>query len=235
MDDAEEFRTSMQDILELRDWQVETASDGSEALELVSSREFDLVLMDVKMPGMDGVEAFQRMRRIAPRTAVILVTAYAVEERVKEALRAGAFGMVRKPVEIDLLFELIDRALCDDDLVLVADDDTETCTRIRDALVEPGYRVSIATNQSTALEMAFRSDFDVVLLDLRLPPTNAYEACLAIRDIRPKIVAIIINGELPEIKGLIDRTLAPGKRAYLDKPIDTEKLIVTLDSLIRRQ
>jgi two-component system response regulator HydG len=111
VDDNEDFCQNVTDILELRDYEVATASNGFKALEMVEQNGFDLVLMDIKMPGMDGVETFKKSKEIAPTTPVIMITAYAVEDLIKEALREGAFGALRKPLDFDRLFKLIEGAI----------------------------------------------------------------------------------------------------------------------------
>jgi len=110
VDDNEEFCHNLKDILEMKEYTVEIAYDGLSALELVRNKSFDLVLMDVKMPAMNGVETFKRLKNIAPDTPVIMMTAYAVEELIREALREGAFGSIRKPLDFTALFDLMERA-----------------------------------------------------------------------------------------------------------------------------
>ena len=106
VDDNEEFCKSVTDILELKDYEVVSAYDGFKALEKVKEDGFGLVLMDVKMTGMDGVQTFKKVREIAPMLPVIMVTAYAVDNLIREALREGAFGSLRKPLDFDKVFEL---------------------------------------------------------------------------------------------------------------------------------
>ncbi len=109
VDDNEEFCQNVADILEQEDYTVVTAYDGFKGLELVMQDRFDLVLMDIRMPVMDGVQTFKKIKEIAPDTPVIMVTAFAVEDLIREALREGAFGALKKPVDFDKLFKLIER------------------------------------------------------------------------------------------------------------------------------
>ncbi len=109
VDDNKEFCGNVADILELRDYKVVTANSGLEALELVRNGYYGLVLMDVRMPGLDGSATFKQLKEIAPETPVIMVTAFAVEELIDEALKEGAAGALRKPIDFDRLFELIEQ------------------------------------------------------------------------------------------------------------------------------
>jgi CheY-like chemotaxis protein len=108
VDDNEEFCGNVVDILELKDYKVVTANSGLEAIELVRKGHYDLVLMDVRMPGLDGSATFREIKEITPETPVVMVTAFAVEE-TDEALREGAVGALRKPLDFDRLFELIEQ------------------------------------------------------------------------------------------------------------------------------
>src|SRR4030042_517042 len=85
VDDNEEFCQNLADILESRGYEVSTANDGFKAIELVKQSGFELVLMDVKMPQMDGVETFKRVKDISPQTAVVMVSAFTVENLIREA------------------------------------------------------------------------------------------------------------------------------------------------------
>ena len=228
VDDNEEFCQNVKDILEMRDYAVATAYDGFKAVELVKQDGFDLVLMDVKMPKMDGVATFKRIQEIAPDTPVIMVTAYAVEELIREALREGAFGSLRKPLDFDKLFELIERAIPNGALVLVVDDDQNLCASINDVLSDKGYRVSVAYDGNTAVERAWENNFDIMLIDMKLPPLKGLETYLAIRDFRPNVVVIIITGYSKEMDELVHQALRDCAYACLEKPINMDELVLLL-------
>ena len=83
------------------------ARNGEEALEMVSQHDPDVILMDLVMPGGGGVEATRRVREIAPRTQVLVLTSFAGDHQVKEALRAGAIGYLLKDVSRDELLRAI--------------------------------------------------------------------------------------------------------------------------------
>jgi two-component system, NarL family, response regulator LiaR len=83
------------------------APTGSEALELVSSLAPDVVLMDLVMPGMDGVETTRRLKKISPRTQVIVLTSYHDDEHIFPAIRAGALSYVLKDIDPDELADVV--------------------------------------------------------------------------------------------------------------------------------
>ena len=146
VDDNEEFCRNVTDILELRDYEVMSAYDGFKGLELVKENSYDLVLMDVKMPVMDGVETYKKIKEIAPDTPVVMVTAFAVEDLLREALQQGAYGSLKKPIDFDQLLGLIKQATGKGAMILVADDDENLCANMQQILSDKGYRVSIAND-----------------------------------------------------------------------------------------
>ncbi len=92
-------------------YEVEPSSSGEEGLEKFSSRPPDLILLDLLMPGMDGIEVLKRIKRIDPLAAIIIITAYASVESAIEAMKIGAFDYVQKPFKNDDLLLTIRRAL----------------------------------------------------------------------------------------------------------------------------
>ena len=97
-------------VLERKGCAVSTANSGREAIEKMQESPFDPIFMDVKMPHMDGVETYRRIREIRPGAMVMMMTAYAVEDLVQEALQEGAYGIVYKPVDIKTLVAIIEEA-----------------------------------------------------------------------------------------------------------------------------
>jgi len=107
VDDEEGMRETLTDVLEEFDFEVDSASDGREAVEKVNARDYALVLMDVRMPVMDGVEALRRIRVSRPRIPVIMMTAYADSAAVEDARDQGVEAILGKPLNIGELLPLI--------------------------------------------------------------------------------------------------------------------------------
>jgi DNA-binding NtrC family response regulator len=228
VDDNEEFCRNVTDILELKGYEVVSAYDGFKGLELVKENGFDMVLMDVKMPVMDGVETYRKVKEIAPNTPVIMVTAFAVEDLLREALQQGAYGSLKKPLDFDQLLELIKKATDKGAMILVADDDENLCANMQEVLSDKGYRVSVAYDGNMAVEQAEKNNFDIVLLDMKLPALNGLETYLAIREFRPNVVAIVITGYRQVTNELVQRALQENVYTCLEKPIDMDRLVSLL-------
>ena len=101
VDDEKVIRESLEMLLRDEGYKAETAADGEEALQKISNDDFDVVLTDIKMPKLDGIELMQKAARISPETFFIIMTAYASVKTAIEALREGAYDYFIKPVEFD--------------------------------------------------------------------------------------------------------------------------------------
>jgi len=88
---------------------VSTAGDGAMALELVGRNDFDLVLTDLRMPGMDGLTLLKAVKEQSPETAVVLMTAYASAQTAVSAMKEGAYDYLIKPFEMDELLIMVER------------------------------------------------------------------------------------------------------------------------------
>jgi len=110
VDDNSELCETLADILEMAGFDVKSAEGGEEGIKKVKERFFDVVLMDIKLSGMNGVDAFKAIKKISPKTRAIMMTAYAVDELIEEALNECAFAVLNKPFDMDKLLELIKSA-----------------------------------------------------------------------------------------------------------------------------
>lgn len=97
-------------VLEGLGYAVDVAKDGPTAIEKARQAAFDVILMDIKMPLMDGVQTYKQIKAIHPEAAVIMMTAYAVEDLVAEALQEGACGVIYKPLDFERTVGLIEKA-----------------------------------------------------------------------------------------------------------------------------
>ena len=110
-DDEESHRIMLRAVLQEEGYEVAGAADGPEAIRAVEQEPFDLILLDIRMPGMDGIETLMEIRRISPHVPVLMMTAYASVKTAVDALKAGAFEYLIKPLDIEELKILIEKAL----------------------------------------------------------------------------------------------------------------------------
>ena len=109
VDDEEDFRATLANRLRKREFEVTQAESGSRALEALKTRAIDVAVVDVKMPGMDGLETLREIKRVAPHIEVIMLTGHASVESGVEGMRLGAFDYIMKPCDInDLILKVED-------------------------------------------------------------------------------------------------------------------------------
>jgi DNA-binding response OmpR family regulator len=103
VDDEEEFVKALAERLKMRDLRSDTVLDGEEALSYVEDQEPDVMVLDLKMPGIDGMEVLRQVRKAYPNIQVIILTGHGTEKDEEEAKRLGAFEYLEKPVNLDVL------------------------------------------------------------------------------------------------------------------------------------
>ena len=220
-------------ILELKGYAVTTAKDGHEAIARVEEGPFDMILLDIRMPDMDGVETHRRIKRIQPETVAVMMTAYADEKLILQARDEGAYDVIPKPLDIPKLLAMLERVSerRRGALVLVVDDDPRICNIMKNTLTGNGCEVGVAHTGEQAIEMAGARDYDVLFIDVRLPTMNGVETQSALRGISPRAVPILMTGYRPQLEPLVDQALRDGAYACLEKPFGMEDVISLVDEI----
>jgi two-component system, NtrC family, response regulator HydG len=233
VDDNEEFLDSTRDVLENEGYQVATATSGENALNQVDKGTFDVVLMDIKMPGMNGVETFIKMKEKKPGIKVILFTAYSLGEWIHRANEESACAVFNKPLDMVELLKTI-KSICKDidcTCILLADDNKDFCNSLQDSLAQAGYEVVVSYDSEDAVKKAQQKPYDILLLDMKLPPKNGLEAYRRIKTMQPNLITIIISGYIQKLEDMIHEALNEDVYTCLPKPVDMDKLLALLKNL----
>ena len=110
VDDEEEFVETLAMRLEARGFKVSVANTGDLAVEKAGAQAFEAIVLDLAMPGMDGIETLKCLRELNPDSQVVLLTGWATVQKATEAMRLGALDLLEKPVDIEVLVERINEA-----------------------------------------------------------------------------------------------------------------------------
>ncbi len=231
-DDLDTLR-NLSDILTEMGYRVQTASNGAAALELVREHPFDIALLDLKMPGMDGLTLYREIRQVRADTVAMIVTAYATTETITEAKQAGLWHVLAKPVDLGQLLPLVDEALRQP-LIMVVDDDQQLCANLWDILRDRGFRVTVAHDENEANDQLARGRYQVVLIDMKLPVGNGHKMLQKVRATSPDVRTVLITGFRDEMEELVRLALAEGADAVCYKPFDVPALIETIETLSQR-
>jgi len=110
VDDNEAMVDTLRDILGAAGFAIDVAYSGKEAIKRVKERQPNGILMDIRMPGLNGVETFREIKRVSPESFVVFMTAFADSSLVQEAKHEGAREVIMKPLDLKVVMELMDKA-----------------------------------------------------------------------------------------------------------------------------
>jgi DNA-binding NtrC family response regulator len=215
-------------ILVKKGYETLLANSGFRALELIKEHTIDIVLMDIKMPVMDGVETYRKIKIIKPGLQVILMTAFSVEALISDALKEGVYAVVRKPFDAETIINMIEKSN-NGALVAIVDDDPNICKTIKNVLEKKGYSVSTCLTGEEVIALAKDRHHDIFCIDIKLPVLNGLEVYFEIKKINPKAVVIMMTGYRQEMEELLKPGLKVGAYTCLYKPFDMDVLIKVLD------
>ncbi len=219
VDDNEDLLATFSMILKKRGFYVETAENGASAVNKFREHPYDVTLMDVVMPEMNGVEAFRKIREMHPGASVIMMTAYSEEELIQIARNEGARHIINKPIRIDQLIELIkEAAACQP--ILIVDDDADICQTLTRAFELQGYQVLAAGSGEEAIMIAQEKDCQIAFIDVKLPNIDGLETFLRLKEINPSLLTIMMTGFRNEVKDALDKAQAASAITCLYKPFD---------------
>lgn len=233
VDDERSMRESLAAILVDEGYDVTTAASGEEALELCAAQEFGVILMDVRMPGIDGVEAFRRIRRHREGVRVILMSAYSMDALRDAALEEGAVAFLAKPLDLERVLDLISETK--ETAILVVEHEVETAELLGRELKRQGYRVTVTHSSHDALELVEQIRFDLIFLDVSLPAMNGLDLYLAIKRITPTAVAIMIAGREEEVEALAQEAVRRNAYTVVRKPLEIDHVLGLLERMTGRR
>ena len=108
VDDQKGIRLTLSAIMEHQGYDVTEVEDGYQAIEAVTNNAFDLVFLDIKMPGINGVQSFREIKKISPGSVVVMMTGFSVEDLVREAIEEGARTVIYKPFQVEKVLSLVE-------------------------------------------------------------------------------------------------------------------------------
>lgn len=234
VDDDRRMVRTISDILKVKGYEPIEAYSGEEAVVKSQEKGLDCVLMDIKMPGINGVEALHLIKTAAPNLPVVLMSAYAAHEQVEEAKKQGAYTVLTKPIDIQILLSFLS-LLRKEESILVVDDDPAFCRTIKDILEVKGYSVETEMDAANVLGR-MESDYKLaVVLDLKLGDVDGLEVLKKIRVRYPTKPVILVTGYGGEMAATISQGDQIGAYACLYKPLEIDTLIGIIEEVSRRK
>lgn len=241
IEDDETARKQMAKAIRKEGYQVLTAEDGRAGLDIFEKELPEIVITDLKMPGIGGLEVMQTVKRLSPNVQVVLITAFGGVDTAILALREGVLDYLTKPLDLDQLTVVLGRAsekveeFKEGDsfpTLLLADDDEKTRKRLAKVLKDESWIVMQAGTGREAVDVFDREKIDVAILDIKMPEMDGLEALHEMRSISDDFEAIILTGYGDESSAI--QALRDGAMNFLKKPVDIDQLILSAQKALEK-
>lgn len=220
LDDNREFAENIAEILRDGGDSATVATDGAEALLLAQSHRFDVLVTDMKMPGMSGAAAVHYIRKVDPGISAVVITAYPGENDMEAARKEGLLAVLPKPVPVAVLITLLSNARRDA-LVALVEDDPALADNLSEVLRARGFSCVTARSILETDQLSMVKPF-AALVDLRLPGGPDGEAVRRLRARFPKVPLFVITA-YPALASDVPIS------GIFSKPFDTAALIQALE------
>ncbi len=226
VDDHHGMLHTLTDILKDEDYQVAAAESGIAAIDLCQQNEFDVILMDVKMPGLNGVETLRRIKDYITNTRVIMMSAYSVDELKQESIQAGAIAFLQKPIDIGAVIKIIEQVK--QPLILLASEDESEMSTLMRYLNQHNYRAYATQDIEELISLTRQIHFSIIITDTRIVSKDGTDIHQIFEEVTPSSLLIVLdetNWECPD-----NAELSAGKLGSVpDKLKDTSDLVSILD------
>jgi len=232
VDDDLALGDTLLDILEAKGYDVSFASSGENALSKIEDKRYDVIFMDIRMPGLNGVETFRRVKEHSPLTSVIMITAFAEDELVDQAREEGSLQILSKPLDINIIIGFLQKHELLKTIFIV-DDDHEFCSSLEDAIVLHGYDVTVVHGAQEAIDTFINNKYGIVLLDMKLNGRNGLEVAKSIQEKGFKCAVVIMSAYKNEFQELLDKTDI--ENSFIEKPFDIDALVNLLSEVSRKR
>jgi len=229
VDDDVDHAESLADVIELRGHTAEMAASGEEAIDCFRKTNFDFVLLDVKLPGINGVDTFLELKKIRPTAQVMMMTGFSVEHLVAQAINGGALGVLHKPFAATKVLELLS-TVKRRGRVLIADGDGDCIGTIVPILEAAGYAVEVAATGADALEKMIREQVDCLLLNPRVPILSGADLYARLVEAGRTVPTVLMTGGREDAEQ--EERLRSLTCGMLFKPFDPNALLAAIGAAV---
>ena len=239
VDDEESIRNLLQLTLEEEGYEVQTATNGEEGVEKIKSEFFDVLLTDIKMPIMDGIELLKIAKIFNPEIVAILITGFPSIETVREAHKVLAFDYIVKPFDPNTVLNCIGAGLKRRQIthelkeqvlkprILMVDDEPLITNLFETCLSDKGYHLEVTNSGKDAVEKFMFGDFNVVVTDIKMPDMDGITLLGNLKAVKPETIVIVITGH-PSVDSAIE-SMRVGAYDYVTKPLDPDVVINVIE------
>lgn len=230
VDDNRPLAENIAEILEDEGYVVSVAETPSDAIELAKTFPFDAALLDVRMPGMDGIDLHHVLFGMRPAARYFLMTAYAKDDRINEGLRGGIRAVLPKPVPIEALLSQLPAPDEAGGYVLIIEDDTAFGESLVELLETAGYQARWARSVATAREAVGAEAPTTIIADVRLPDGDGIMIAEELHEKTHAPVVLMSAFSTMDAERLVREHYGEGGKV-LNKPFPPTELLHVLSKL----
>ncbi|MCS7232096.1 MAG: response regulator [Elusimicrobiota bacterium] len=229
VDDDENLISSLIELLNsvLDNWFIDFATNGYKAIEKAKQIIYDVVLMDVKMPGIDGIQTFKEIKKLSPTTIIILISGGDIQS-LQSLQQQGVYNFLQKPIDINNLVKILsnlEKNLQKEKIsILIIEDNENDLFLLQNIFLEKDYNVLTATTGMDGIEYFKQYNFDVIILDQKLPDMTGTEIIKKMKEYKhPPPIVVITGYSLNEVimEDIYTCFLKPFKVELILKEIDS--------------
>ncbi len=236
VDDEPAFCDLLKTLLKSHNHEVLTAYSGRDALDAFTQLRPHFTLLDLHMPGMNGIEVLRFIRKMDPKAAVIIMTSWGSDELEQQARQLGVGDFLSKALSLDTLVRTMEHVLNpgkpvpagkpEADTILLVDDNPKTCDLFRQALKKSGFEVCVAQDAFAAMQVADKERPRLIVVDVEMPDMKGLEVLRRLRARNYTGGLILMTSSQSE--QLLEEVPDLGTVDLLAKPVDPEKLLVAI-------
>ncbi len=236
VDDDKNICATIVGVLRKEGHKVDVMPDGNKAIEAIAEKTYDIALIDIRMPGINGVETYRKLKEISPETIVMMMTAYALDDLKKDALREGVYGIIDKPFDMNQVIGMMSD-ISSKNYVLIVDDDVDYRKKIKESLSSQGFIAVSVENGDKALSVLERKVPDVIVLDYKLPDETGLQTMERIEELAgnmesPPEVIMVTGYRNEEIE---KKAHELGIKKVMQKPFSIDELKKEIEKIVSKR
>lgn len=232
VDDEDSLRISLASILELEGYEVQMAEDGYKAIELAKQEEFDIIFSDIRMPGISGTETFKQIKSMKPDIIGVMMTAYALNDLIIDALNSGAFVCLSKPFEIDTVLSTI-KDITTRPFAVVIDSEANVNKNFLNSLKNCGLNVASSEIDSGKIDFVFKHKPDILIINVESDNKQIISVLTKMKEMFGNIPKTILVGK-KENAELTEQLQKLGVVNFFALPINVPQVFELIDSKQRK-